>query len=724
MKVALEPIKVPLTIPNGTFAPLLVGKQRLSAQGTIALAQGDWELSGESPLGIRVEEGTEGTLECDLVLRGESSPGGEVELWPEIKKLSIQLNQAIAYSDNDKTVSLEALDLESQEGGEVGQSVGVRLADTIALALTKLTSEAAASRTVADSALDLIAGLNLESLELSIVDAVNLDLSGQKLQVDQGTIRVTNASASFAEQRASAMVEIQLHLGAGTALAHEDVQLNLRDAALAVVLAVEHRDQAWLIAPSADHEPGALRVEEGELKVRDAVIQLAKTELSLGGLSLTESSLAVAFEGTLRLDQGSVAVGPTQLTFAAGFIDDFLVNLEGQSESQPTIDFRELGFEQVTVAVASSERGQLTLNATNLRMESRTAVDTPLTLQLESAQLEVIPEDGRRLEAQASQLTLNIDAPQAVGLGALAPADGSTLTARFDRIRLGEGEEAMILGGTGVELMVKQTDPLNVDITLHTASTELISKANAAQRAQRAEIGDITIKAGVSADGALSLGLLLPFATVDDMLRMALPERLEFELSAKSLSDNAVKTLGLQKRRGFSLLRDHVTAKIALEGQQDIQLSAQDGGLNLNGTLTATIVLTVELGRYATLLQTVAASASNERQEQVDLARKRMPFDVDWTLELSTNAPVSPTEFALLARPIFSNPPADDWLAHRVKEFFEEQARQHPLSIPLGSQFGHQLAALEGVHVDTADIKFTEAGIEIQVKALRPAASS
>ena len=711
MKIALEAIKVPLTIERGNFTPLLVGTQRLSARGRISMAEGDWELGGDSPLGLRIDADTEGTLECELQLRGEAQQNGDIQLWPVIDTLSVNLNRHLNYTEDGKTFALDALDLKSQEGGDVAKSVGVRLADTVAAAVTKLTSEAAASPTVARSALDLIADLTLDSLEFSIVDPVELVLSDQMLKVDTGVVRVTHGFASFADQKASAAVEIQLQLGTGTQFAYDESQLRVRDAQLNFALSITHEAGSWLVAPSADGSPGTLRVDDGELRVRDAKIQLSRTELTLGGLSLTDSNLAVTFEGSLRLKEGSADVGPTQLTFASGSADEFLVHLEGTSADQPTIDFKELRFEKVAVAVVSGESAKLDLRAERLKMESRVAENTPLAIQLENAVLEYAGDDARPLRAEAAELVLNIDAPGVVGLGALAPVNGATLHARWDSISIGEGDDALVLGPTGLAFQVNRTEPLDVDMTLHTANAEVIGERTGV-------IGDMTIKAGIAADRALSLGLILPFATMRDLLRIALPQTLEFEMSAKSLNDDFVKSLGLDKHRSVKLLRDHLSAKVALEGQHDMALAARNGALNLRGALSATVSVTVELGQYAKLLDRFAPAGDTASLDKpIDVARKRIPFDVDWTLDLSTNAPVRPEDFALQLRPVLTAPAAPNRIEQRIVDYLNEKAQQKPLVVPLGAQFGHQLAALDGLHVDTADIALTDKAVEVTLKA-------
>lgn len=102
MKVALDPIAVPLVAEQGTYSSLLLGTQRLTAQGRFTLAQGSWELAGDAPMEVEVDEPSQASFECELQLRGEISENEEVQLWPTIDKLSIGLERALRWVQGGK----------------------------------------------------------------------------------------------------------------------------------------------------------------------------------------------------------------------------------------------------------------------------------------------------------------------------------------------------------------------------------------------------------------------------------------------------------------------------------------------------------------------------------------------------------------------------------------------------------------------------------------------
>ena len=193
---------------------------------------------------------------------------------------------------------------------------------------------------------------------------------------------------------------------------------------------------------------------------------------------------------------------------------------------------------------------------------------------------------------------------------------------------------------------------------------------------------------------------------------------MEFELSGAKLSDDAVQTLGLHKNRAFMKLREHVLVDLALQGQHDLALSSIEGSLNVAGRLNASMAIAVAAGRYAQLLQRFAPEGRELAEgDKFELVRKQLPFDVDWTLDLATNAPVAPSEFALIARPVFRASEAKNWLDQLIREFLAEQSRKRPLQIAVGQKLAHELAALEGMDIEQADLVFTPTALEIRLSA-------
>ena len=468
--------------------------------------EGEWALGGEPSIDLGIEADTEGTLQCDLSIRGARTDDNQIELWPTVETLAVRLEKSISYAEDGKPVSLQALDFSSGDGGELAKSVEVQIADTVAGALTKLTSQGTASKVAVNTALDLIAGISLDRLELTLAAPVETAFPGVRLQVEAGRIEVRDLIASFSQQEVSAAIDVDFTLGAGTEAVHDDARLGLDRAELTLAMAVEHRDGQWTAVPTSTSDRSVLKIKQGQIAVRNATISLSETELGLAGLSLGEQGLNLGFEGGLRLGAGQVYVGPTQLSFASGTIEDFTVNVEGETTSQPAVDFRSLLFESVVVTVAAEEGQRLEVQADRLSMASRTADDAPFSVQMVDSQLQFRQsEDGRGLTANAADLVLNIEAPGAVGLGALAPVDGARLSAKWDVITIGDGADAVVLGPTGLEFRINSTEPLDVDVTIHTSKGELVGRNEV--------LGGATIRAGITSEGVAALTLELPFAT-------------------------------------------------------------------------------------------------------------------------------------------------------------------------------------------------------------------
>ncbi|MEO1480594.1 MAG: hypothetical protein AAFU77_00710 [Myxococcota bacterium] len=713
MKYALDPISTPITVPRSRFSALLIGTQSIELQGKLTLATGDWEFAGDDPIGLTIAAETEGVFSGKLTLRGEYVDEETLSLYPEVETLSVELEKSLSYSQSGSTYSLQGWTFASGESGAVENSVELKLADTLVAAVTRLTSQGHTERQTLNSALDLIAELQLDLLELNLVSPTQVAFDDDVVCVSSGVIRIRDARALFSEQEASGQVEAEITLGEGTRFASDGLELAIGQADLALELMVESERKQLSVMPLSAGKQNALTIRSGELRVRSAAISLANSVLTLSSLTIEDADQTLGLNGALEFAQGEVALGAGTVRFARGLIPAFSVHLASTGEDDlPTVAADAIDFEDVDLDFSIESSGRLTLSAKKLTVAPDAGIEAPIQLKLLETRLTMADASGQSLSANSERTTLTLENAEPLVLGQRGELAGTRLAAGWDGIELQQGDNQVQLNSVGVELGVESTEPLHVALTLHASSVEV----------DDADIGGATVRAAAAEDGAISVAVEIPFTTLQDIIRAGLPSAANLEFSAASLSDEALKSLRLDQSALFGRVKDKLTAELVIEGQHDLDFSAGAGdAIRMAGALSVTMSAVVEQRRVAEVVAALTRTKAVSERESGGfyLARKRISVPVDWTFELGSNAPTSTEELALTMRPSFPEEEPEFWLSRLLQRLLTERSREKPVVIPIGQRFSAQLAALQDMFIHEGALETSTDGFTLKLKATR-----